>query len=183
MVQGRRRPPASLPVRPSRNGNQKGGCEAAFFMPARRADRPFGASGPLRASLVFDRPQDQRNRKASISTVPDPPRIRRFSSAVEQRFCKPKVGSSILSTGTRNFFFSYFRILRIRRPPELRVGYPQDIRAAAAPKTGDFSVPPSPSLLLKIASSSGAGRAGEAFQCQVILAGAASARRIADGNR
>jgi hypothetical protein len=24
----------------------------------------------------------------------------RFSSAVEQRFCKPKVGSSILSTGT-----------------------------------------------------------------------------------
>jgi hypothetical protein len=30
------------------------------------------------------------------------PRIsfRRFSSAVEQRFCKPKVGSSILSTGT-----------------------------------------------------------------------------------
>ena len=26
--------------------------------------------------------------------------IRRFSSAVEQRFCKPKVGSSILSTGT-----------------------------------------------------------------------------------
>src|SRR5436189_3336691 len=25
---------------------------------------------------------------------------RRFSSAVEQRFCKPKVGSSILSTGT-----------------------------------------------------------------------------------
>jgi hypothetical protein len=27
-------------------------------------------------------------------------RVRRFSSAVEQRFCKPKVGSSILSTGT-----------------------------------------------------------------------------------
>jgi hypothetical protein len=26
--------------------------------------------------------------------------LRRFSSAVEQRFCKPKVGSSILSTGT-----------------------------------------------------------------------------------
>ena len=26
--------------------------------------------------------------------------VRRFSSAVEQRFCKPKVGSSILSTGT-----------------------------------------------------------------------------------
>jgi hypothetical protein len=26
----------------------------------------------------------------------------RFSSAVEQRFCKPKVGSSILSTGTSN---------------------------------------------------------------------------------
>ena len=29
------------------------------------------------------------------------PLIRRFSSAVEQRFCKPKVGSSILSTGTK----------------------------------------------------------------------------------
>ncbi len=28
--------------------------------------------------------------------------VRRFSSAVEQRFCKPKVGSSILSTGTMN---------------------------------------------------------------------------------
>src|SRR5579871_2195484 len=28
--------------------------------------------------------------------------ICRFSSAVEQRFCKPKVGSSILSTGTSN---------------------------------------------------------------------------------
>src|SRR6185437_3874687 len=27
-------------------------------------------------------------------------KVRRFSSAVEQRFCKPKVGSSILSTGT-----------------------------------------------------------------------------------
>src|ERR1700687_4873746 len=26
--------------------------------------------------------------------------VSRFSSAVEQRFCKPKVGSSILSTGT-----------------------------------------------------------------------------------
>jgi hypothetical protein len=26
--------------------------------------------------------------------------VGRFSSAVEQRFCKPKVGSSILSTGT-----------------------------------------------------------------------------------
>jgi hypothetical protein len=32
-----------------------------------------------------------------------PPGIRRFSSAVEQRFCKPKVGSSILSTGTSNY--------------------------------------------------------------------------------
>ena len=28
------------------------------------------------------------------------PLVCRFSSAVEQRFCKPKVGSSILSTGT-----------------------------------------------------------------------------------
>ena len=36
--------------------------------------------------------------------IPRPPvsSIRRFSSAVEQRFCKPKVGSSILSTGTTN---------------------------------------------------------------------------------
>ena len=29
-------------------------------------------------------------------------KFRRFSSAVEQWFCKPKVGSSILSTGTIN---------------------------------------------------------------------------------
>src|SRR5260370_26916514 len=34
--------------------------------------------------------------------------IRRFSSAVEQRFCKPKVGSSILSTGTKYLIENHF---------------------------------------------------------------------------
>src|SRR5258707_12724605 len=62
----------------------------------RQSHVPRG-SGPLRASLIFDRPQDWRN--PGISSVPEA-KIRRFSSAVEQRFCKPKVGSSILSTGT-----------------------------------------------------------------------------------
>jgi hypothetical protein len=42
---------------------------------------------PKRSPIDNDRPS-----KNSIK--------RRFSSAVEQRFCKPKVGSSILSTGT-----------------------------------------------------------------------------------
>ena len=42
-------------------------------------------SGPCPPSLVCERLA---------------PPFRRFSSAVEQRFCKPKVGSSILSTGT-----------------------------------------------------------------------------------
>ena len=55
-------------------------------------------SGPLRTSLVFERPKidpcGRYFRRALIAS------IRRFSSAVEQRFCKPKVGSSILSTGT-----------------------------------------------------------------------------------
>jgi hypothetical protein len=56
-------------------------------------------SGPLRASLVFDRP-DMRRNQSMISPANNCLQFRRFSSAVEQRFCKPKVGSSILSTGT-----------------------------------------------------------------------------------
>src|ERR1700756_1479704 len=42
-------------------------------------------------------------------------RVSRFSSAVEQRFCKPKVGSSILSAGTSKnplfFWLSSFAVL------------------------------------------------------------------------
>jgi hypothetical protein len=37
--------------------------------------------------------------------------ISRFSSAVEQRFCKPKVGSSILSTGTTKILYGASRAL------------------------------------------------------------------------
>jgi hypothetical protein len=47
--------------------------------------------------------------KADRST---PARNCRFSSAVEQRFCKPKVGGSIPSTGTK--FPRYFHIVAIR---------------------------------------------------------------------
>lgn len=43
------------------------------FHACRGPDALFGGSGPFWASLVFDRPPDQRNRKTSISTVPDPP--------------------------------------------------------------------------------------------------------------
>ena len=51
--------------------------------------------------------------------------IRRFSSAVEQRFCKPKVGSSILSTGTmtqasRQAFFVSRRFARRAFPAAIR---------------------------------------------------------------
>src|SRR4030088_1954086 len=56
-------------------------------------------SGPLRASLVFDLPKQRRN-QIGISPGTKRFQVCRFSSAVEQRFCKPKVGSSILSTGT-----------------------------------------------------------------------------------
>lgn len=67
---------------------------AAFFMRTRR----FLGSGPLRTSLVFEPPK-MRWFRTRIGRLPTH-FIRRFSSAVEQRFCKPKVGSSILSTGT-----------------------------------------------------------------------------------
>jgi hypothetical protein len=54
-------PNRSLPIRPSRNENEKGGFEAAFFL-GREAGITPGGSGPLPASLLFDRPLDQRNR-------------------------------------------------------------------------------------------------------------------------
>jgi hypothetical protein len=44
----------------------------------------------------------RKRRGIRVSPTAPSPSIRRFSSAVEQRFCKPKVGSSILSTGTSN---------------------------------------------------------------------------------
>src|SRR5258708_38898216 len=53
---------------------------------------PFAGKSGIRAAA------DRRN--PGISSAPKQSSIRRFSSAVEQRFCKPKVGSSILSTGT-----------------------------------------------------------------------------------
>jgi hypothetical protein len=49
----------------------------------------------LLASLIFEPPKI-----SGKFYWPPIASIRRFSSAVEQRFCKPKVGSSILSTGT-----------------------------------------------------------------------------------
>jgi hypothetical protein len=68
-------------------------------IPAARARKSLSTAGPLRASLVFHRPNDQQTARPHFAMHWSPP-IRRFSSAVEQRFCKPKVGSSILSTGT-----------------------------------------------------------------------------------
>ena len=53
---------------------------------------PFADKSGIRAAE--DRTQVATYRRSPITS------IRRFSSAVEQRFCKPKVGSSILSTGT-----------------------------------------------------------------------------------
>src|SRR5258708_7950937 len=50
----------------------------------------------------------------AVSLAPDP-RIRRFSSAVEQRFCKPKVGSSILSTGTSDLDCRSWPLVALRR--------------------------------------------------------------------
>ncbi len=41
----------------------------------------------------------------------------RFSSAVEQRFCKPKVGSSILSTGTMRRVPSLLARTQVNAPP------------------------------------------------------------------
>ena len=54
---------------------------------------PFADKSDIRAA------EDQHD-PAGTSCWPPIASIRRFSSAVEQRFCKPKVGSSILSTGT-----------------------------------------------------------------------------------
>ena len=55
-----------LPVNGSVDVCEKGGREAVFFVPA-RPQKNLSTAGPLRASLVFDRPNDQR-----ISSVPDP---------------------------------------------------------------------------------------------------------------
>src|SRR5262245_20718068 len=57
-----------------------------------------GGSGPLLASLIFD-PRRSDQRDDGRSRAPSL-QICRLSSAVEQRFCKPKVGGSIPSAGT-----------------------------------------------------------------------------------
>ena len=68
----------------------------------------LSGSGPLQPSLIFEPPKIGP-RAAGYFTPSPIASIRRLSSAVEQRFCKPKVGSSILSTGTRKpLYFSVF---------------------------------------------------------------------------
>jgi hypothetical protein len=57
---------------------------------------------------------------------------RRFSSAVEQRFCKPKVGSSILSTGTSLCSQSLTASRRNQAPP-LAFSSHEDSGRAAQP--------------------------------------------------
>ena len=73
---------------------------AAFYRltAPKRAPRfwPFANKSGIRAAE--DRTHVAGYRRSPITS------IRRFSSAVEQRFCKPKVGSSILSTGTTKTF-------------------------------------------------------------------------------
>ena len=73
-----------------------GSAEPSFARPLARTDRagfwPFAGKSDIRpAETSAESGPDFVGLEASI---------RRFSSAVEQRFCKPKVGSSILSTGT-----------------------------------------------------------------------------------
>ena len=81
--------------------------------------KAFRSCSPRQTSLVFDgalpanirlrRQKPQGTYSDADQTVV--PMVRRFSSAVEQRFCKPKVGSSILSTGT----IKSSRLLEIER--------------------------------------------------------------------
>src|ERR1700730_2019111 len=63
-------------------------------------------------------------------------RVSRFSSAVEQRFCKPKVGSSILSTGTSETrcFIGLFAISGHRRKRPKR----RTAAVSTGTKTGTF---------------------------------------------
>jgi hypothetical protein len=96
-VPWRGRPAASLPVGGTQIAFGKGGWKAAFFCTQSEARSsfgfwPFAAKSDIRAA-------EERTTRRIYHPSPVAS-IRRFSSAVEQRFCKPKVGSSILSTGT-----------------------------------------------------------------------------------
>ena len=108
-------PAASLPVGRSRIAFGKGGWKGRLFHAGAMQSGSLG-SGPLRPSLIFEPPKIG---PSGGIFYPSPiASIRRFSSAVEQRFCKPKVGSSILSTGTmtqasRQGFFIFPTILRV----------------------------------------------------------------------
>ena len=75
-----------------------------------------------RAAINRRRPKGGIGRQTAIGHGSTPKRenpfnslqyLRRFSSAVEQRFCKPKVGSSILSTGTNEINDLIQKIRRI----------------------------------------------------------------------
>jgi hypothetical protein len=57
----------------------------------------FAGSGTFQPSLILRRARGQTRRIAEPCPLS---RRRRLSSAVEQRFCKPKVGGSIPSAGT-----------------------------------------------------------------------------------
>ena len=97
LVPRRGRAAASLPVGRLRIAFGKGGWKGRLF-PCGSDESGSLGSGPLRPSLIFEPPKI--GPRGGI-LLPSPiASIRRFSSAVEQRFCKPKVGSSILSTGT-----------------------------------------------------------------------------------
>ena len=67
-VQGRRRPPAPLPIASSsRDFCEKGGLRAAFF--ARPGIRRLRGSGPSPASLIFDRPNAGQNASRRLHAI------------------------------------------------------------------------------------------------------------------
>src|SRR6266852_7547183 len=86
----------------------------------------FRACSPCRATLVFDGAParfDALGGRQKRQDFQAPNRllkwVRRFSSAVEQWFCKPKVGSSILSTGTIRLADLAARPIRAAAKPAL----------------------------------------------------------------
>ena len=73
--------------------------------PCRAVQSP--CSGPPATLIFYDVPAARGPLGPRPCKMVADPWRGRFSSAVEQRFCKPKVGSSILSTGTTGSRFNF----------------------------------------------------------------------------
>ena len=104
-------------MRHSNRGTEKAASRPPFhrLTAPKHAPRfwPFANKSGIRAAE--DRTHPAAYRRSPITS------IRRFSSAVEQRFCKPKVGSSILSTGTidMSIDFNFFAQISAARMLDL----------------------------------------------------------------